>query len=111
MSDTELDLEAIEARLAAITPGKWKFDEAADRPLFVDKDNFLVWVGHIFEGDVELAMEKADGEFIANAPIDIAALVAEVHRLRQKLNQQAEDDHTQYNPDDLFFPPYPDEVA
>lgn len=78
MSD-ELDLDAVKARLAAATkvyPAPWIADgfytEDPDQVWSADKDYAVAY-------DV---MGEGVAEFIANAPTDLAALVAEVERLR-----------------------------
>lgn len=68
-----IDLDAIEGRLAAATPGPWYLDESL-RGVEATTDGFPVevvtWTTH------------ADAVLIAHAPGDIAALVEEVGRLR-----------------------------
>ncbi len=83
-----LDLEPIKARLAAATPGPWGF-HVLPQPVGI-----TVATIHSEQGPretcwtVDLPPEiggmgtEKDAEFIANAPEDIAALVAEVERLR-----------------------------
>jgi hypothetical protein len=76
-----LDLKPIKARLAAATPGPWaEFAESGDW-----------WIGRVSDDpqldtawicDSNEPMEQADIEFITHAPVDIAALIAEVERLR-----------------------------
>jgi hypothetical protein len=83
-SKQEPDLAAIEARLAKITPGPWEYDEAKTDPLFVkgNSDAMLVWPDFDYSREnISVKMENADGEFIAHAPADIAALLA---RARQQ---------------------------
>lgn len=53
-------------------------------------------------------LTNREADLILKAENDIAALVAEVRKLRKKINEYAERDHDQYAPDDLFFPPYPE---
>ena len=78
-----IDLDAIEARLAAATPGPW------------DTDGTTVWAyvivpdprdqtGQTPIQDRELVAQSggADADLIAHAPTDLAALVAEVRALR-----------------------------
>ena len=98
----KVDLDAIKARLEAATTGPWRV-EPDSRP-----DILTVWTvdgtGGYFDGgqilrntrrwksDVTGSLHVAefakyangmeDAEFIAHAPEDIAALVAEVERLR-----------------------------
>jgi hypothetical protein len=83
-SKQEPDLAAIEARLEKITPGPWEYDETGSDPLFVkgNPDAMLVWPDFDFSREnISVKMENADGEFIAHAPTDIAALLA---RARQQ---------------------------
>ena len=83
---TTLDLEPIKERLAAATPGPWRVwtdpDPTNVRATAVE----TAWCYGDIEGDTELITDylptDADAEFIANAPEDIASLVAEVERLR-----------------------------
>lgn len=79
-------LEAIRARLAAATPGPWTLpyhDGALAGPhgaslLGLDVDGMaIVWA-------------RADAELIAHAPADIAALLAEVERLRAEVAERVE---------------------
>lgn len=80
---TEPDLAAIEARLQAATPGPW------DCTFYSPNDS--VWCGNleiaevrVYTGTNEAAYKNVEnGEFIAHAPEDIAALLAEVRRLRR----------------------------
>lgn len=80
-----IDLGAIKGRLAQATPGPWKFD-GDDR--IVAK---CVCVVLVTRGVDEAPTDDLGGptflantEFIAHAPEDIAALLAEVERLRQE---------------------------
>ena len=83
-----LDLEPIKERLAAATPGPWDFH------VLPQSVGITVATIHSEQGPREtcwtadlppeiggMGTEK-DAEFIAHAPEDIAALVAEVERLR-----------------------------
>jgi len=87
------DLPAIEARLAAATPGPWR--------RLVDGD--AIWAGNVYVALVRNSdgvyhhpnapesQEAADNaNLIAHAPADIAALVTEVKRLRLQVAQLAE---------------------
>jgi hypothetical protein len=65
-----LDLAAIAARLRAATPGPWTMNERGMVCVVESGD----WVADTYFSDT-------DGPFIANAPADIAALLAEVERL------------------------------
>lgn len=57
-----LDLQPIKSRLAAATPGPWRFTKIRPQP-------------------------NPDADLIANAPQDLAALVAEVERLRDGIKK------------------------
>ena len=77
---TDARLAAIRERLAAATPGPW---EARVEVHGVSLVPLLTNKGH-------LAFAYGDGwgddaEFIAHAPTDVAALLAEVERLRAEL--------------------------
>lgn len=75
----ELDIEAIKARAAAATPGSWCADPIEDE----DVDWFVhSAAGPDFPIVARRVCVEADAEFIAHAPADIAALLAEVERLR-----------------------------
>lgn len=83
---TTLDLDPIKERLAAATPGPWRVwrdpDPTRARATAVE----TAWCYGDIEGDTELITDylptDADATFIANTPSDLAALVAEVERLR-----------------------------
>jgi hypothetical protein len=73
-----LDLDPIKARLAAATPGPWKakiatFDNPGPEGIFSADDT---WLFKFF------ACRYPDLALVENAPTDLAALVAEVERLR-----------------------------
>lgn len=89
---TTLDLDAIEARLAAATPGPWRAytKERHDSLFGLPDDTAYSWVtvshddeiiGELFD-DATGHRGSLDAAFIAAAPTDIAALIAEVRRLR-----------------------------
>lgn len=71
---TDADLQAIKARLAAATPGPWTSDGICVLALYEGYETFMV--------EVSYGRRPDDAEFIAHAPTTIAALVAEVERLR-----------------------------
>ena len=73
---TPADLAEIEARLNAATPGPWRLAIACDE-YGQDESKSTVRAGYV---DVCMA-DNADATFIAHAPTDIAALLAEVRRL------------------------------
>lgn len=87
---TDEHLAEIEARLRQITPTPWEECWVADGP-----DDPGVSAITAFRNDLEFVVVQAPGEddqspqesmdieFIAHAPEDIAALLAEVRRLRE----------------------------
>jgi hypothetical protein len=81
---TELDLDAIEARANAATPGPWEHGERC------------VWqAGMLNTAEIAVDCEHgnggirrhADAEFIAHARTDVPALLAEVKRLREQVER------------------------
>ena len=88
-----MDLQAIEARLAAATPGPWKAQDFVAAPT-EDAGSAVVKQGNgglvayaLRSGAVEHEWYDkpqcdADAEFIAHAPADMRALLDEVERLR-----------------------------
>lgn len=88
-----LDLEAIKKRAEAATPGPW---DVADK---YDKEQSWPWV-IAFDGDAEpwwvaecaIDITPTDGvdnaQFIAHARSDVPALVAEVEKLRGRLEAE-----------------------
>lgn len=86
----ELDLEPIKERLAAATPGPWRVWRDPDPTNVRATAVETAWCYGDIEGDTELITDylptDADAELIANAPEDIATLVAEVERLRGQID-------------------------
>lgn len=81
---TEEELEAIGSRLAKITPGKWTataFDVHTDTPTGVWNTTQICPVTPAM-GKNDECYQRINAEFIANAPGDERALIAEVRRLR-----------------------------
>lgn len=79
---SEQRLSEIRARLKAATPGPWaEHDEVPRVPvsLSIDPDMSLLGLDRDGYAHVE---SREDAEFIINAPVDIADLLAEVERLR-----------------------------
>lgn len=72
-----LDLQPIKARLAAATPGPWT-EEAGLWKAFWGLRRRAYWHNDPLGRD-------EDADLIVNAPTDLAALVAEVERLRKSL--------------------------
>lgn len=86
MSDTELDLDAIQGREERATHGPWTI-EYSERN---HQSPAVLWMGRgeqlatdIYEID-ELIEDNA--EFIAHARTDVPALIAEIRRLRWALD-------------------------
>ncbi len=77
-----LNLAPIKARLAAATPGPWSVAEI---------------------GGFQTTGLKEDDELIVNAPADLAALVAEVERLRAKVAELEADADSSEALDDAIW--------
>ena len=86
---TPEQLTAIRARLAAITPGKWYYDDRLIKAHPVAHPNryFLFAEGN-FRKLAQSISNKSDAEFIANAPTDFEALLAYVAELEAKLSNK-----------------------
>ena len=76
MTESELDLEAIEERCNEATPGPWTVNE--DGGLMASKGYELIGS----DGDAVWMMSHDDAVFIAHAREDIPALIREIRRLR-----------------------------
>lgn len=89
-----VDLEAIEARANAATPGKWtawdvvSSDEETETVIMGDS------VGPAIDSSrvalIQFGHEEGDAQFIAHARQDIPALIAEVRDLRSRLSPPSE---------------------
>lgn len=77
---TELDLDAVRARLNAATEGPWRFSNTTDTR--GRKGEFRAPPPHNGFMLVGPWTNDADAEFIANARTDVEALADEVERLR-----------------------------
>lgn len=76
------DIEAIEERLRAATPGPWHGDHGEFGCVSIGD---LGWVAPgPLEYGVDSEQGKADAELVAHAPADIAALLADVKRCRSR---------------------------
>lgn len=84
-----IDLSAIKRRLAEATPGPWRTEHKFGRPTVVKGRQRLP----ICEtntaplGEANFRREEANAALIAASPADIAALVAEVERLRRVIEE------------------------
>ena len=87
---TDEELEAIEARLSKITPGKWTatdFDVHTDTPTGVWNTTQICPVTPAM-GKNEECYQSVNAAFIANAPGDIRTLIDEIRRLKLVVHQQ-----------------------
>lgn len=87
-----IDLDAIKARLAAATPGPFDVVVYPDTNehyshIVVDLDGYD---DQGFRRCESVEFTATDAELIANAPTDIAALIAEVERLQHQLDRYQE---------------------
>lgn len=89
-----LDLDPIKARRAAIGEGSWRETITEDGGLVVYlaepkssamDDAYIYPASFLFFGDMEdtEALDHAQAEFVAHAPQDVDALIAEVEKLRE----------------------------
>lgn len=97
---TDIDIEAIEARLAAATPGEWKAGRMDTESY--DGNGYGPYKNVYGGPDGETAARgegpncRANAAFIAHAPADIAALLAEVKRLREERGEFRQNDVRAY---------------
>ncbi|MCT1459888.1 hypothetical protein M3G03_10130 [Aestuariimicrobium sp. p3-SID1156] len=88
---TDLDLTPIKARLNAATPGPWENDGGGEvgqhwsspKPLASIVSTEVSCMAYCYGGSAAGVIRDEDADFIAHAPTDIAALVAEVERLQE----------------------------
>jgi hypothetical protein len=90
---TDEELNAIRERLARATPGPWHVFEGDDYEVWggsKPRGEGMVWRPDWTDEDDEIAAmyprddHEADAHLIAHAPADLAALLAEVERLRAR---------------------------
>lgn len=86
---TEQELQAIEARLAAATPGPWRGYGDKVFALLPSGVGFRDQVARVDE--VGAGCQDANADLIGHAPSDIAALLAEVRRLQGEYERGVED--------------------
>ena len=100
----EVNLDPIKARLAAATPGPWGIQGAqSDYEIVGPGPSVGGWTQGPFVLEFSTwpsprALKWKDAELIAHAPSDLAALVAEVERLRARA-ENAEDKATRFDLD------------
>lgn len=89
-----LDLDAIETRTNAATPGPWKrFDNGVDNACDARIGSVVEAPGRVADGRVRRvasvtdwaggSQPKKDADFIAAARTDVPTLIAEIRRLRE----------------------------
>jgi hypothetical protein len=78
------DLDAIETRTNAATPGPWCTDswEIYQGTAYVP--GISMWIGETCRGTTSPEQDRADAEFVAAARTDVPALLAEVARLKRQ---------------------------
>jgi hypothetical protein len=91
---TPAQLSEIEERLRAATPGPWTKDPRGGGVVrgstlieFVRGSSYTQVALAVGLHEKEAGGQEENATFIANAPADIAALIAEVKRLREALKQ------------------------
>lgn len=77
-------LKEIRERLAKTTPGPWRQIKDGLLACGLPSDTYTIKGEHVVAGDVY----REDAAFIANAPTDIADLLAEVERLKAELEHE-----------------------
>lgn len=96
-SEPKLDLEGVMARRLKIVGHKWRYlrgeHPSNARDVIVDADDCII---------AEEVWDEETAEFIANAPADIDALIAEVERL-QDYHENAAANFTQAKHDHAAF--------
>lgn len=91
----KLDLEAVKARIAKATPSPWEWIVWPRRNMLVHRTGMKTLLTVLeTQGDVEAdypCANDADRDLIEHAPTDLAALIAEVERLRAELTAERAD--------------------
>lgn len=85
---TDEELNAIDARANAATPGKWKTGTGYEQS---KRGNYVCGHGRIVcaeQDDTDCVLSDEDAAFIAAARADVPALVAEVRRLKALVREQ-----------------------
>ncbi|WP_282790859.1 hypothetical protein [Streptomyces sp. CC224B] len=79
---TSEQLDQIEARATAATPGPWCTDSWEIYQGAEYQPGVSPWIGETCRGTSSLRQDCADAVFVAAARTDVPALLAEVRRLR-----------------------------
>ncbi|MEH0552538.1 hypothetical protein [Streptomyces sp. B21-101] len=82
---TALDLDDIETRANAATPGPWCTDSWEIYQGTEYEPGLSMWIGETCRGTTDLEQDRADAAFVAAARTDVPALLAEIRRLRAEL--------------------------
>lgn len=88
MEMTDARIKEIEDRLALITPGPWAHQwSGAEGDCEAGHGVVSLEHGEVcrLRGSLSPEEQAANGLFIAQAPYDIADLLTEIHRLRERL--------------------------
>jgi len=80
-----LDLDQIEARANAATPGPWCTDSWEIYQGTKYEPGLSAWIGETCRGTSSLEQDRADAAFVAAARTDVPAMAAEIRRLRAEL--------------------------
>jgi hypothetical protein len=82
---TEQQLDDIEARAAAATPGPWCTDSWEIYQGTEYLPGISLWIGETCRGTSTPEQDRNDAAFVAAARTDVPALLAEIRRLRAEL--------------------------
>jgi hypothetical protein len=85
-NENPLDLDAIEARAKAATPGPWRKQPRLSIDGSVESEAMGKGGVPAMMVDIDSERSRVDAEFIAHARKDVPDLVAEVRRLRAALD-------------------------
>jgi hypothetical protein len=85
LTDQQLDLDTIETRANAATPGPWCTDSWEIYQGSEYEPGISTWIGETCRGMTSLEQDRADAAFVAAARTDVPALLAEVRRLRARV--------------------------
>ena len=80
-----LDLDAIEARATAATPGPWCTDSWEIYQGTKYEPGLSAWIGETCRGTSSLEQDRADAAFVAAARTDVPAMAAEIRQLRARV--------------------------
>lgn len=81
------DLTVIAERADAATPGPWIVEEVGDFLGKTNVINIVRWRGHGMTNHAHFDQDRATADFVAAARFDVPALLAEVLRLQEGIQQ------------------------